>query len=66
MMEKFYYLKSGLAAILLFIGIKMVISEYYEIPITMSLAVIFGALGVTITLSLFRSSSGTADKYAQK
>ena len=36
-MEKFYYLKPGLAAILLFIGIKMVISELYEIPITVSL-----------------------------
>jgi tellurite resistance protein TerC len=66
MMDKFYYLKSGLAAILLFIGIKMVISEYYEIPITMSLAVIFGTLGVAITLSLLRSSSATADKDTQK
>jgi len=66
MMEKFYYLKSGLAAILLFIGIKMIISEYYEIPITMSLAVIFGTLGIAITLSLLRTSSVIADKDAQK
>lgn len=66
MMEKFYYLKSGLAAILLFIGIKMVILEYYEIPITISLAVIFGTLGVAITLSLLRSSSVTADNDSQK
>ncbi|HET6715754.1 MAG TPA: TerC/Alx family metal homeostasis membrane protein [Nitrososphaeraceae archaeon] len=66
MMEKFYYLKSGLAAILLFIGIKMIISEYYEIPITISLAVIFGTLGIAITLSLLRTSSVIADKDAQK
>lgn len=66
MMEKFYYLKSGLAAILLFIGIKMIISEYYEIPISISLAVIFGTLGVAITLSLLRSNSFAADKDPQK
>src|SRR4029077_17369789 len=42
MMEKFYYLKPGLAAILLFIGIKMIISEFYQIPITGSLLIIFG------------------------
>ena len=57
MMEKFYYLKPGLAAILLFIGIKMVISEIYEIPITASLIVIFGILAVAMTLSFIRSRS---------
>ena len=55
MMEKFYYLKPGLAAILLFIGIKMVISEFYEIPITTSLIVIFGTLAVAMSLSSIRS-----------
>lgn len=55
MMEKFYYLKPGLAAILLFIGIKMVISEIYEIPISASLIVIFGILAVAMTLSFIRS-----------
>lgn len=56
MMEKFYYLKPGLAAILLFIGIKMVISEVYEIPITVSLMVIFSILAVVMALSFIRSS----------
>lgn len=55
MMEKFYYLRPGLAAILLFIGIKMVISELYKIPITTSLIVIFGILAVAMTLSFVRS-----------
>ena len=54
-MEKFYYLKPGLAAILLFIGFKMIISELYEITITVSLAVIFGILTVAMTMSLIRS-----------
>jgi tellurite resistance protein TerC len=59
MMEKFYYLKPGLAAILLFIGIKMVISEIYEISISVSLMVIFSILAATIALSLIRSGSRT-------
>ena len=54
MMERFYYLKPGLAAILLFIGIKMVISEVYEIQITVSLMVIFGILAVAMALSFIR------------
>lgn len=52
--DKFYYLKPGLAAILLFIGIRMLISEVYEVPITTSIAAIFGILGIAIALSYFR------------
>jgi tellurite resistance protein TerC len=54
MIDKFYYLKPGLAAILLFIGVKMLISEFYEIPIPTSIAVIFGILGLAIMLSFVR------------
>lgn len=35
------YLKPGLAAILAFIGVKMLISDFYHIPSTVSLMVIF-------------------------
>src|SRR5688572_18197144 len=61
MMEKFYYLKPGLAAILLFIGIKMVISEVYEIQIMVSLMVIFSILAVAMALSFIRSSRPRVD-----
>lgn len=54
MMDKFYYLKPGLAAILLFIGTKMLISEFYEVTIPTSIAVIFGILGAAIILSFIR------------
>ncbi|MGH9995885.1 MAG: TerC family protein, partial [Nitrososphaeraceae archaeon] len=54
MIDKFYYLKPGLAAILLFIGIKMLISEVYEITIPTSIAIIFGILGLAIILSFIR------------
>ena len=55
MMENFYYLKPGLALVLLFIGIKMVASEFYKIPIMISLVVIFGILAIAMILSFIRS-----------
>jgi tellurite resistance protein TerC len=57
MMEKFYYLKPGLALVLLFIGIKMAASEFYKIPIMISLVVIFGILAIAMILSFIRSRS---------
>jgi len=54
MMDKFYYLKPGLAAILLFIGIKMLISDFYEVTVPTSVAIIFGILAAAIVLSLIR------------
>jgi tellurite resistance protein TerC len=57
MMEKFYYLKPGLALVLFFIGIKMVASEFYKIPIMISLVVIFGILAISMILSFIRSRS---------
>lgn len=55
MMEKFYYLKPGLAMILFFVGSKMLVSEVYEIPISVSLVIIFGILAVALLLSFIRS-----------
>ena len=54
MMEKFYYLKPGLAMILFFIGCKMIVSEFFEIPIAVSLTVIFGILAAALLLSFIR------------
>jgi tellurite resistance protein TerC len=54
MMEKFYYLKPGLAMILFFIGCKMIVSEFFEIPIAVSLTVIFGILAAALLLSFTR------------
>ena len=55
MVEKFYYLKLGLAMILFFVGSKMIVSEFFEIPIVTSLMVIFGILGVALLLSFIRT-----------
>lgn len=50
--QYFAYLKYGLAAILAFVGTKMVISGYYKFPITWSLLIIFGILIVSVLASL--------------
>ncbi|HEV2109693.1 MAG TPA: TerC family protein [Thermomicrobiales bacterium] len=51
---KFHYLKISLAAILTFVGVKMVLADIYHIPITTSLLVIVVLLGVGIAASLRR------------
>ncbi|WP_268544519.1 TerC family protein [Candidatus Nitrosotenuis cloacae] len=54
-MEKFYYLKPGLIAILLFIGFKMMLAEIIKIPTNLSLGVVLGILGVALALSFLRA-----------
>ncbi|WKT57786.1 TerC family protein [Candidatus Nitrosotenuis chungbukensis] len=54
-MEKFYYLKPGLIAILMFIGVKMMVSEIIEIPTPVSLGVVLGILGFVLALSFVRA-----------
>ena len=50
-MEKFYYLKPALVLLLFFIGIKMLISEVYKMPVLISLIIIFVILLSAIILS---------------
>jgi tellurite resistance protein TerC len=54
-MDKFHYLKLGLAAILTFVGLKMVLSDIYHVPIGLSLLVILALLGIAIGASLLRT-----------
>ncbi|HIA4028628.1 TPA: TerC family membrane protein Alx [Escherichia coli] len=49
--ERFSMLKYGLAVILVFIGIKMLIVDFYHIPIAVSLGVVFGILVMTFILN---------------
>ena len=53
--DKFHYLKLGLSAVLVFVGIKMVMTDIYKIPIALSLAVIAGILTISIVASLRRA-----------
>jgi tellurite resistance protein TerC len=50
--ERFRYLRFGLASILTFVGGKMLLGDVVEIPTWVSLAVIAGALALAVTLSL--------------
>lgn len=52
MVDMFVYLKYGVALILLFVGIKMLASEYYPIPTIISLIIIVTLLTGSIILSL--------------
>ena len=60
LMEKFRYLKVGLSGVLVFVGVKMLISDLYRIPIGASLAVIALFLAVSIVASLRQASTGEA------
>ena len=59
MAERFAYLSHGLAAILAFIGAKMLLIDVWHPPIWLSLAVIVGVLGATVALSLRAEPEGT-------
>jgi tellurite resistance protein TerC len=59
MIDRFKYLKIGLSALLVFAGIKILISDFYKMPVEVSLAVIVGILAVSIGVSLWRTRDRT-------
>jgi tellurite resistance protein TerC len=52
---RFRYLKPALAAILAFVGLKMLLSEIAEVPLGISLGMIVAILGAGVALSIARS-----------
>ena len=51
--DKFHYLKLGLAFVLAFIGVKMLVTYFdYHVPIVISLSVVALSLGASIVFSL--------------
>jgi tellurite resistance protein TerC len=55
MMEVFHYLHYGLSVVLIFIGAKMLISHYYEIPTVVALLTVVLVLGISVGASLLFS-----------
>jgi tellurite resistance protein TerC len=53
-MGLFHYLKIGLALVLMFVGLKMLVADIYHVPIPISLAVIAAFIGGAILLSMWR------------
>jgi tellurite resistance protein TerC len=54
-MDRFVYLKIGLAVVLLFVGTKMVIVEFYKIPVGVSLGIVGLILTTSVVASLWRT-----------
>jgi tellurite resistance protein TerC len=54
MVDIFVYLKYGVAIILFYVGMKMMLSEWYQIPTEYSLIIILAILTVSILLSLLK------------
>jgi tellurite resistance protein TerC len=54
MLDRFHYLNYGLAVILAFVGVKMLLSDVWHMPTWLSLAVIVGCLAAAVGASLVR------------
>lgn len=50
--QYFHYIKYGLSAILVFVGLKMVMVDFYKIPVMASLFTILGILVISVVASL--------------
>jgi tellurite resistance protein TerC len=68
MLGRFVYLKQGLAALLVFAGAKILVSDIYKMPVAISVGVIVAILAVSIGASLWatrRSGPAGDDDDAQ-
>jgi tellurite resistance protein TerC len=61
MVDRFIYLKTGLALILFFVGTKMIVARRFDIPNWISLLIILTILAVTITISLAATKRRASD-----
>ena len=52
LVHRFIYLKIGLAAILIWVGVKMALHDVVKVPTTLSLSVIIGILAISVIASL--------------
>jgi tellurite resistance protein TerC len=53
-MAMFYYLHYGLSLILVFVGTKMILADFYEMPVGIALGIIAGILVLSILASIAR------------
>jgi tellurite resistance protein TerC len=59
MLDKFEYLKPGVAGILVFVGFKMVLAKWVHLPIILSLGIILGTLTIAVLLSIRKTRRAT-------
>ena len=56
MADRFSLLKYGLAIVLMFIGVKMLLIDLFKIPVAVSLGIVAAIIGTSIVLSLRKDS----------
>ena len=62
LVHRFIYLKIGLAAILIWVGVKLALHDVWKVPTTLSLAVIVAILTVTIVASFLATRESTVSR----
>lgn len=63
LMDRFVYLRTGLAFVLGFVGLKMIVAKYFPVPTLISLGVIVLILAITVVISvLVTQNRGGADQ----
>ena len=60
LMDRFVYLRTGLSFVLGFIGIKMILVDYFPIPRSLSLGIIVVILTLTIGISMLKTQNQVA------
>jgi tellurite resistance protein TerC len=63
LMNRFIYLRTGLALVLGFVGLKMITAEYLPFPRVISLGIIILILGITIWLSMLKTKNSAAQEH---
>ena len=61
LIDRFIYLKTGLAIILAFVGVKMIARDLFTIPTPISLAVVIAVLTTTIAVSMIATHRDNAN-----
>jgi len=59
--RRFIYLGTGLGVVLMFIGIKMLVSRWITIPIGLSLGVVAAVLATAVIVSVIRAPLGSSN-----
>ena len=63
LMNRFIYLRTGLALVLGFVGLKMITAKFLPFPRIVSLGIIVLILGVTIWLSMLKTRNSAAREH---
>ncbi len=63
--ERLRYLKYGLAAVLIFIGGKILLADFYPVPIGLALLITFAILALAVITSLLATSRESSEKYSE-